>query len=376
MIRNGICCFAAMSAAAGALTAAAAFAQTPGAQPSVENDPSAIALEEIIVTGTLIRGTDAPVGANVIALGEGDVIATGATTTAQLLQTIPQLGSFNDLQFPIGFGNTVTVNRPNLRSLPGADSAGGSTTLVLMNGHRIVGAGINSTTPDPDIIPPGAIERLEIVPDGGSAIYGSDAVAGVMNFVTRRKFDGVKVDGRYGFADDYYQTDVNLTAGRDWGSGGLYASYSYAEHDSLFGKDRDYVRQFPRVSDGFTSLNCNPGTVQVGSNYYGLPFTTATAVAGTEHECDESDDQSFYPSEHRHSAFAGYAQDLTDAMRFDVQGFYTERKTELSGGPFKPQAAVTVQATHPGLASSSALGNLAAHGLQARAHERTTRNIG
>src|SRR6202011_1324278 len=147
-----------------------------------------------------------------------------------------------------GGGNTVTVNRPNLRNLPGNNTAGGSTTLVLRDGHRIVGAGITSTSPDPDIIPPGAIERVEIVPDGGSAVYGADAVAGVINFITRSRFDGVAVDGHYGIADNYHQFDTNITAGRDWGTGSLYASYNYTQNDAIYGRDRDYVKVFPNAN--------------------------------------------------------------------------------------------------------------------------------
>jgi iron complex outermembrane receptor protein len=260
---------------------AAVYAQ---GSPADEDVDSAVKDKEIVVTGTLIRGI-APVGTNVVSVSADDVKVTGATTTAQLLQTIPQLGSFNTLYFPPASGNTTTVNRPNLRNLPGFTTAGGSTTLVLMDGHRLVGAGIVSTTPDPDIIPPGAIERVEIIPDGGSAVYGSDAVAGVINFITRRKFDGFQADGHYGFADKYHQWDVSATAGKDWGAGGIYVSYNYAEHTNLLGRDRDYVRQYPfagGVSNGFINTACPLGNVLVGTTLYGLPYTTATAatVAG------------------------------------------------------------------------------------------------
>jgi len=106
-------------------------------------------LEEVVVTGTFLRGLEAPAGTNVIGLSNQEIQETGATTTAQLLQTIPQFGGFNTLSFPIGAGNSVTTNRPNLRSLPGFNNSGGSTTLVLMDGHRVVGAGITTTSPGP-----------------------------------------------------------------------------------------------------------------------------------------------------------------------------------------------------------------------------------
>lgn len=74
--------------------------------------------------------------------------------------------------------------RPNLRSLPGFTTIGTSATLLLIDGHRVVGLGVSSTTPDADFVPPGVLQRVDIVPDGGSALYGSDAVAGVVNFIT------------------------------------------------------------------------------------------------------------------------------------------------------------------------------------------------
>lgn len=327
----------AMSAAAGALLPPCTVAQN--ADPATERgtpDTSASALEEIIVTGTFIRGAE-PAGTHVVEVSSDDVQLTGATTTAQLLQSIPQFGAFNTLAFPTGAGNTVTTNRPNLRTLPGFNNSGGSTTLVLVDGQRIVGAGVTSTTLDPDIVPPGIIERVEIVPDGGSAVYGSDAVAGVMNFITRKSFDGLAINGRYGVADDYYQWDTNVTAGTSWDSGNAYVSYNYSEHDILFGRDRDYVRIFPIQSINgvpVTSISCSPGNVQQGGRIFALPFTTTTAVANTANLCDESDDATIYPRENRHSVLASAHQEFGTGVELELKGFYTERAMQFLSGPF------------------------------------------
>ncbi len=316
------------------------------AQESAAPRAQAAELEEIIVTGTLIRGAD-PAGTNVIGVSSAAIQETGATTTAQLLQTIPQFGSFNSLAFPFGLGNTVTSNRPNLRTLPGFNNSGGSTTLVLMDGHRVVGAGITSTSPDPDIIPPGVIERVEIVPDGGSAIYGSDAVAGVINFITRKHFKGLQIDGRYGIADSYHQSDANITAGTAWSGGGVYVSYNYSEHSNIFGRDRDFVRESPIETLGgvpVTNLQCSTGNVVQGGRVLALPFNTATgsppAVAGTANQCDASDDTTLYPTEDRHSALASISQELNDAMEVEVKGFFTKREIELINGPYRFTQAV------------------------------------
>jgi iron complex outermembrane receptor protein len=310
------------------------------------NNPDS--LNEIVVTGTLIRGV-APVGTNVIDLSAKDIEATGATTTAQLLQEVPQLGSFNTLQFPAAAGNTTTVNRPNLRELPGNTTAGGSTTLVLLDGHRMVGMGVTSTTPDPDVIPPGAIERIDIVPDGGSATYGADAVAGVINFVTRRTFDGVMVDGQYGIGDQYHQWDTNLTAGTVWDGGGAYFSYNHSYHDDILGGDRSYVKTYPDVN-GNLALTCNPGNVQVGNAIYGLPFTGATAVA-KPNQCNNALASSIYPSERRDSVFGRFAQDIGPVVKVDVTGYFTESVVGVQNGPYQAYSPLTVTPASPFFAS-------------------------
>lgn len=295
---------------------------------------------DIIVTGTLVRGV-APAGTNVVSVSQAAVEATGATTVAQLLQTIPQMGSFNNLQRQVGGSNFVTTNRPNLRDLPGFTTKGNSATLMLVDGHRVVGMGVSVTSPDVDIVPPGIIERVEIVPDGGSAIYGSDAVAGVINFVTRKDFKGIEADARYGFGETNYHTfDANVTVGHSWGTGNAFISYNYSYNSTFLGRDRDYVRMFPvnvaGVSIPYTAIECPGGTVINRNNnqIYALPYPTGAGVAGTANQCDYSDTASAYPENKRHSLFAGFSQELSDTIKFDVRGFYTNKKTYQSLGRF------------------------------------------
>lgn len=343
----------ALAASLGALVIPAAAQEVEANSDQLEKD--------IVVTGTLIRGV-APGGTNVVSIGDAAVKSSGASTTAQLLQTVPQLNSFAQLQFPLSSGaNQITVNRPNLRSLPGFNTSGGSTTLVMLNGHRVVGMGVLSTTPDPDFIPPGAIQRLEIVPDGGSAIYGSDAVAGVMNFITRRDFDGVEANAHYGFADNYNTFDANGTIGKKWDGGSGFISYAYSQHDAIFGRDRDFVRQFPNTSPFTTTgptgtimpTTCAPGNVIVGgTSIYGLPFTTATvaAAAGKPNQCDLSDNATYYPKERHHSVMAGFNQDLSSALSVDISAYYFNREIESNTGRYTPTSAKTANASTAGFA--------------------------
>ena len=153
---------------------------------------------------------------------------------------MPQSGFFATL--PVVLGNNSyqkSANRPTLRNLDGGNN-GSNPTLLLLDGHRLPGMGVLSNSPDLDAIPSGAIQRIDVVPDGGSSIYGADAVGGVINLITRKSADGIDLGARYGFAENYYTADVNATVGHTWGGVSAYVSYNFAKHDSL-------VRPRPRL---------------------------------------------------------------------------------------------------------------------------------
>lgn len=301
--------------------------------------------DEIVVTGTLVRGVQ-PTGTAVIAVGQKEVEASGASTVTQIIQTIPQFDTFNLAQAPVGGGNTVTTNRPNLRGLPASNLNGAASTLMLLDGHRIVGMGIQQTSPDLDTIAPGAIERVEVVPDGGSSIYGADAVGGVVNFITRKRFSGAEVNGRFGFADNYNTWDANATVGTTWTGGGIYLSYNYSQHDPIFGRDRDWVTQYPTQISGVAiptiGIECRTPNVQAGATsttiatgIYGLPFTPSIAAKLNQpNQCDYSDAVTVYPEERRHSVFARLNQDLNDSLTIDLNAFFMDRMQHLSNGYF------------------------------------------
>ncbi|CAN7606890.1 TonB-dependent receptor [Phenylobacterium sp. LjRoot219] len=326
-----------------------AIAGSATAQTTGMNQPTGAGgsteLSEIVVTGTLLRGV-APSGSEVVSVGREEITATGATSTAQLLATVPQAASFNSAPIVSAVSSTqITINRPNLRNLPGA-SGGGSSTLVLVDGHRLPGMGVRQTVPDPDAIAPGAIDRVEIVLDGGSSIYGADAVGGVINFITRKNFDGAEAKARYGFGEDYQSADTTLTVGKIWGPASAYLSYNYAWHDSLYGRDRDYVRRLDYQTGLPLDLTCAPGNVSIGASVYALPGLTL----GNGNRCDLSDNRTFYPTEKRHSLFGGAAYNNGGPVTFDLKGFYMHRVNEGNGGPLTGTATIApVNPFAPGL---------------------------
>jgi iron complex outermembrane receptor protein len=298
-------------------------------------------LQEVVVTGTLLRGI-APTGTNLIDVSQADVQATGAVSTNDLIAKIPQLSNFNTV--PVGTANFgQPIAQTNIRGL---GASGGTTTLVLLDGHRLVGAGILQTYADPSIIPPGVIERVEVVPDGGSAIYGSDAIGGVINFITRKHFDGVEVTGRYGFADEFKTADGNITAGHDWGSGSALISYAYAWHDDVLGIERGYYTNNLTAHGGpdNRATNCSPGNIVVKGVNYALPGL----APNTQNRCDQTDYTDIFPRERRQSVFATVNQNLSDSVSLMIQGYWSLRNTETADRNTQVLGASgTINSTNP-----------------------------
>jgi iron complex outermembrane receptor protein len=312
------------------LTGVAVSALLPSlaqAQDAGASDGNGDAENEIVVTGTILRGA-APVGSQLISVGAAQVQSQGATTANELMATVPQVSNlFNNVPTArLGVAsNQIQVVRPNLRNLANETSSSAST-LVIFDGHRIASVGVTQNAVDPDLVPTLAIERVEVVTDGGSATYGSDAIGGVINFITRKRFDGVKVQARYGFADNYYQVDAGAIVGKEWETGSIYAAYNYQHNDAIFGRDRDFIRDVDWLSPGLTPRGrfCSPGNVQMGLNMFALPALTSA----TPNVCDPSDDKSVVPRSTRHGALVSLHQDLADWLTVDIRGFYGERKSE------------------------------------------------
>lgn len=273
-------------------------------------------LTEVVVTGTQIRGA-APIGTNLIALSSEDIAKTGAVSTNQLLESIPQISSnFNQVATLPTNNPGLSIVYPNIRNIP----AGGATTLTLVNGHRVGGSG-GFAALDPDILPPSVIQKVEIVPDGGSSIYGSDAIGGVIDLVTKKRFDGFEVGAREGIGGHYHAFDTDLTAGKDWGDGSAYISYSYAKSNEVLGRDLSYVRQFaPNL--GY----CYPGTVAVTRGGATTTYALPGLVPNTLTNCDNTDGTTVFPALERHSAFASLTESISDTVEVGATAFFTIRE--------------------------------------------------
>ncbi len=198
--------------------APAALAQTAEDQtapPSNAGDESIAATTEaagndgtIVVTGTRIRGGNLTAAGPVSIIGAEEIANTGQVNLENILQRLPASAGFGGNQTNAYWtGRGWGTSQINLRGL------GINRTLTLLNGRRLVNGGTGAnTSPDLNMIPVAALERVDVLKDGASAIYGTDAVAGVVNLITRRNYKGIGVGARYGITERGDARDLTVDA--------------------------------------------------------------------------------------------------------------------------------------------------------------------
>lgn len=247
--------------------------------------PSVMLLEEIIVTGTNIRGIENNT-APITVLSREYINATGYSTTTKLLESVTQnFALANQSTRNLGGvsnGNTEQGSSINLRGV------GEGTTLVLVNGRRFA-PGYKTAAVDISALPLSAIERVEILPDGASALYGSDAVGGVVNFILREDFEGAETRLRAGAADGLDEFRASQAVGTAWDSGNVLASVEYYKRDMLLASDRDFV----------------PATSQIGT---------------------------LLPEDENYSGVLRFKQDLSGSLSVFTDGLFTQRDSFNRGG--------------------------------------------
>ncbi|NEX91534.1 TonB-dependent receptor [Caulobacter sp. 17J65-9] len=230
----------------------AMLALAPAALAQTEPQPSADAadVEEIVVVGSQIKGAPTTAALPVVVVGEDQIAATGATSGDDLMRSIPQMG---DVLFEAANNPQTSnsargdVNSVNLRSL------GVGNTLVLLNGRRMVqhptsqGTSDTGTVPvlsyNSNAIPTSGLQRVEVLLDGAAAIYGADAVAGVVNTVLKDNFDGLTVQTQYGGAEgtSLREFEANLFAGKNFDRGNISAFVNYTDRTALMAADQDFT---------------------------------------------------------------------------------------------------------------------------------------
>lgn len=213
-------------------------------------------IEIVVVTGSYIEGAAEDAALPIDVLRAEDLAKQGSPSMVELIKTLPAVQGVVGESNQYTAGGTSGTANINLRGL------GGARTLVLLNGRRVAPATVGLIGYDVNLLPMAAIGRIEVLKDGAAATYGSDAVAGVVNFITKTGFEGLSLEGSYDYIED---TDGNYTANAVYGFKGerwdMLVAAGYRKRSALAALDRDFVST--NVADnqqgGFSSA-ANPGT--------------------------------------------------------------------------------------------------------------------
>ena len=218
---------------------------------------------DVIVTGSRIRSPNLESTSPVSVVSGEELFETGQVAVGDLLNDLPQLRSTFSQQNSTQFLGTRGLNLLDLRGL------GTQRTLVLQNGRRHVASDIlnNAVSPDTNTFPTDLIERIDVLSGGGSAVYGSDAIAGVVNFVLKDDFDGLQLRAQNGVSAKYNDAGsqyVSVLAGKNFaeGRGNVAINLEFAHQERFFASGRPNLRQ----NNGFVVVDTDPAGSVNGSD--------------------------------------------------------------------------------------------------------------
>lgn len=346
---------AGMSLALGALAAPALAQQAPSPASSAADPPQSVAaaqLQEVVVTGTMIRGTQAPVGASLTTIGPTQIAETGAQTVQQVLENSPLITGFGSpAQGSQGSFDNAGTYAPTIHGLGSSASNG---TLVLVDGQRMVLSGITHTLSDPNVIAPLMVESLEVLPNGASSTYGSDAVAGVINVITRKSFKGFEATGQYGFANGYNSENGGILWGDSFGNTSLMASLNFEQRSALGYSERPFSADSNFTARGggnFDNFDCSPATAQVKSTFYPYPYTNGPATVAS---CSTNGQLGLLPQEARTNAMVKLTHVVNDRLSFNGDLVYSNEYYRLA----EPRGNITATAYGPGSTPAGGVGQI------------------
>lgn len=322
-------------------------APAPAPLPARPAEPASPPIDdsgpEIVVTGSNIRGAGAG-SSPVISIDRTAIEQSGFGTIAEVIASLPQ-----------NFGGTASEDT----SLTGADRSipntglgaganlrglGSDATLTLVNGRRLAGSGGKGDFADLSSIPTAAIERVEVLTDGASALYGSDAVGGVVNIILRDSIEGGETRVRSGTVTSGGARDHQFgqLLGTRWGGGRVIAGYEFQQRDALEARDRAYARSAdlrPLGGSDRRLFFSNPGTVLAfdpavgsfvpafavpeGQDGTGLEPADFRPGSNLENQLAGTD---LLPRQTRHSLYGNVEQQVAGGIRMFLEGRYSHRR--------------------------------------------------
>ncbi|HVR81462.1 MAG TPA: TonB-dependent receptor [Luteimonas sp.] len=342
------------------LPAAFAFAQeqaAPAAPAPTTLDaqaaPAAQApttLDRIEVTGSRIRQVDTETAAPVLLISREDIEKQGFSSVADILQNITSAGSpAISRTSPLSSGEAVGGYYIDLRNL------GANRTLILVNGKRL---GItNDGLQDVASIPAAMVERIEVLKDGASTIYGSDAIAGVVNIITRKNFNGAEANayiGQYGQGDGGRKV-YDFVMGFTGDKGSLTAGVEYSKEDPVWARDRWFSEvRFPTGEKsaprpgGLSAINQFGTLIDQDGNRFNLirdgvnrdarDFANYRPTDATDRS-NPNEQSTVYSGLERRSIFLNGHYDITDKIGFDTDVLYTDRTSFAQNAGYPYQSA-------------------------------------
>jgi iron complex outermembrane receptor protein len=371
-------------AMAAALIASPALAQPSTTTPD-EPAPDQAATqaaqgdETIVITGSRIRRNPLDSDQPVTFLDEADIARTGLTSAADVIQRLPSSGGALNSRFnnsgnfgnpPDGGGVGAGAAEVDLRYL------GSKRVLVLVDGLRYVNGASASGVPgatDLNSIPESMIERIEVLQDGASAIYGSDAIAGVVNIITRKEQDGLRASAQLGVMGegDGFTRNLQLS----WGTGrtdsglSLIVGGNWVKQDGISSGDRD-ISLFPTPGTTACDASCSSGTpngrfIVLGQNLTLIaPVLNRKPTLADYRGFTTADRFNFAPFNfiqtplERYGVFANLSQEVGEDNHFSVKAVWNRRNSKNQAAPLPlfvgPDSGngnlldrVTIDATNP-----------------------------
>jgi iron complex outermembrane receptor protein len=332
-------------------------------QEEKERAPATVELEEVVVTGSRLRAVEGVQPVNIYTRER--IAQSGQSTVADFLNTLPQVSTVFDssgLQGGVGTG-------VKLHGLPLG------TTLVLIDGRRVaVQGGVSAEYNFFDLgnIPLGAVERVDVVPVGSSAVYGSDGIAGVINIILRKDFSGFEGSVKYGKASGTDSSTASLAWGAKWGTGSYSIVGNYLTTSQLLGSQRDLTSNADYTALGGQDTRydfANPGNIfsidgsnlpgtnapyaAVPAGFTGPPSQSAfAATAGNLNRFSLYSTKGLIPRALRGSLLLSADQDLTPSMQLFGQLLFSDSRTSQSANPvllfgFPGYQQFTVAAANP-----------------------------
>ena len=313
-------------------------------------------LEGLVVTGSLIRRVDAETANPVVRIDRAAISNSGKPVLGDVLQQMPAISG--NATNPANNSNGGGVASPLLEAGGGASRVslrglGINRTLVLVNGQRMANADVN-------LIPPDMIERIDVLAEGASTVYGSDAIGGVVNFILRKDFKGVQFSLNDGISShgDAQRHGFNITAGQTTDNFSLVGGVDYNKYEPVLGVRRKFSKQQLYLSSGAVSpvgsSSIPTGRIQLPASIAGPQYGCAINSSGTanvtlaqgdgsnltDYRCRLSSDTYNYAAlnyiqtaQKRTNAFVLGSVKLSDNVTAFVDAFYNRTRSSGQDAP-------------------------------------------